>query len=133
MPDQGGCSCVQGISATLCEENIMFWEVSGIGTKVNFLGLFLSLTVPSESLLFSTLVICLLLFILLCLLFSVSCFRVWFLTGVSVSNTQDKTPPVPGSTIKAYLIDITRGRACATSSHVFSFFIIILFFKKTFF
>ena len=34
MSDQGGCSCVQGISATLCEENIMFWEVSGIGTKV---------------------------------------------------------------------------------------------------
>ena len=28
------CSCVQGISATLCEENIMFWEVSGIGTNV---------------------------------------------------------------------------------------------------
>ena len=27
-------SCVQGISATLCEENIMFWEVSGIGTEV---------------------------------------------------------------------------------------------------
>ena len=34
MSDQGGCSCVQGISATLCEENIMFWEVSGIGTEV---------------------------------------------------------------------------------------------------
>ena len=28
------CSCVQGISATLCEENIMFWEVSGTGTEV---------------------------------------------------------------------------------------------------
>ena len=28
------CSCVQGISATLCEKNIMFWEVSGIGTEV---------------------------------------------------------------------------------------------------
>ena len=34
MSDQGGCSCVQGISATLCEESIMFWEVSGIGTEV---------------------------------------------------------------------------------------------------
>ena len=34
MSDQGGCSCVQGISATLCEENIMFWEVSGIGTEI---------------------------------------------------------------------------------------------------
>ena len=33
------------------------------------------------------------------LLFSVSCFRLWFLTVVSVSNTQGKTPPVPGSTI----------------------------------
>ena len=26
--------CVQDISVTLCEENIMFWEVSGIGTEV---------------------------------------------------------------------------------------------------
>ena len=34
MSDQGGYSCVQGISANLCEENIMFWEVSGIGTEV---------------------------------------------------------------------------------------------------
>ena len=34
MSDQGGCSCVQGISATLCKENITFWEVSGIGTEV---------------------------------------------------------------------------------------------------
>ena len=34
MSDQGGCSCVQGISANLCEENIMLWEVSGIGTEV---------------------------------------------------------------------------------------------------
>ena len=34
MSDQGGCSCVRDISATLCEENIMFWEVSGIGTEV---------------------------------------------------------------------------------------------------
>ena len=85
MSDQGGCSCVQGISATLCEENIMFWEVSGIGTEVigllwnlpfleNFtglfyLGLFLSLIVPSGSLLLSA---------CSCLsdvvLFSVSCF-----------------------------------------------------------
>ena len=79
MSDQGGCSCVQDISLISCEENIMFWEVSGIGTEVIgllwnlpfleystglfFLGLFLSLIVPSESLLFSTLVICLLLFI----------------------------------------------------------------------
>ena len=54
---------------TLCEENIMFWEVSGIGTEVIgllwnlpfleystgllFLGLFLSFIVPSGSLLFS--------------------------------------------------------------------------------
>ena len=30
----GRCSCVQNISVTSCEENIMFWEVSGIGTKV---------------------------------------------------------------------------------------------------
>ena len=34
MSDQGGCLCVQDISVTLCEENIMFWEVSGIGTEV---------------------------------------------------------------------------------------------------
>ena len=34
MSDQGGCSCVQDISAILCEENIMFWEVSGIGAEV---------------------------------------------------------------------------------------------------
>ena len=33
MSDQGGCSCVQDISVTLCEENIMFWEVSGIVTE----------------------------------------------------------------------------------------------------
>ena len=38
MSDQGGCSCVQGIPVTLCEENITFWEVSGIGTEV--IGLF---------------------------------------------------------------------------------------------
>ena len=50
MSDQGGCSCVQGISANLCEENIMFWEVSGIVLKLFFLGLFLSLIVPSGSL-----------------------------------------------------------------------------------
>ena len=63
MSDQGGCFCVQEISVTLCEENIMFWEVSGIGTEVVgllwslpfleysnglvFLGLFLSFIVPS--------------------------------------------------------------------------------------
>ena len=63
-----GCSCVQGISATLCEENIMFREVSGIGAEVIgllwnlpfleystglfFLELFVSLIVPSGSLLF---------------------------------------------------------------------------------
>ena len=62
------CSCVQDISVTLCEENIMFWEVSGIGTEAIgplwnlpfleystgsfFLGLFLSFIVPSGSLLF---------------------------------------------------------------------------------
>ena len=28
------CSCVQDISVTLCEEKIMLWEVSGIGTEV---------------------------------------------------------------------------------------------------
>ena len=61
-----------------------------------FLGLFLSLIVPSESLLLSALVICL-------PLSSVSCFRVWFLAVVSVSNTQDKTPPVPGSTIIVHI------------------------------
>ena len=71
----------------LCEENIMFWEVSGTGTEVIgllwnlpfleysarlfFLGLFISFIVPSWS-----------------LLLSVSCFRLWFLTVVSVSNTQ---------------------------------------------
>ena len=27
------CSCVQGISVTLCEESIMFWKVSGIGSE----------------------------------------------------------------------------------------------------
>ena len=53
---------------TSCEENIMFWEVSGIGTEVIgllwnlpfleystglfFLGLFLPFVVPSGSLLF---------------------------------------------------------------------------------
>ena len=60
---QGGCSCVQDISVTLCEKNIMFWGVSGtdseiIGllwnlsfleycTDLFFLGLFLSFIVPS--------------------------------------------------------------------------------------
>ena len=34
MSDQGGCSRVQDISVTSCEKNIMFWEVSGIGTEV---------------------------------------------------------------------------------------------------
>ena len=34
MSDQGGCSWVQDTSVTLCEENKMFWEVSGIGTEV---------------------------------------------------------------------------------------------------
>ena len=68
MSDQGGCSCVQDILVTLCEENIMFWEVSGIGTEVIgllwnlpfleystglfFLRLFLSFIVPSWLLLF---------------------------------------------------------------------------------
>ena len=67
---------------TLCEENIMFWEVSGIGTEVigllwNLpfleystglfcLGLFLSFVVPSWSLLFS--VSCFL-YLVFCLLF----------------------------------------------------------------
>ena len=59
MSDQGGYSCVQGISANLCEENIMFWEVSGIGTEVIVSRVisFLDCT------LWVTLVICLLLFI----------------------------------------------------------------------
>ena len=52
MSDQGGCSCVQGISATLCEENIMFWEVSGIGTVVILSRVISFQIVPSESLLF---------------------------------------------------------------------------------
>ena len=68
MSDQGGCSCVQDILVALCEENIMFWEVSGIGTEVIgllwnlpfleystgllFLRLFLSFIVPSWLLLF---------------------------------------------------------------------------------
>ena len=65
MSDQEGCSCVQDISVTMCEENIMFWEVSGIGSEVIgllwslsfleystglfFLGLFLSFIVLSFS------------------------------------------------------------------------------------
>ena len=69
MSDQGGCSCVQDISVIFCEENIMFWEFSRIGTEVIgllwnlpfleystglfFLGLFLSFIVPSWSLLLS--------------------------------------------------------------------------------
>ena len=70
----------------------MSWEVSGIGTEVIgllwpflecftgslFLELFISFIVPSWPLLFSH-----------------SC----FLPVVSVSNTQGKTPLVPGSTI----------------------------------
>ena len=51
-----------------------------------FLGLFLSLIVPSESLLLSP-----------CSCLSDS--ALVLLSLVSVSNTQDKTPPVPGSTI----------------------------------
>ena len=34
MSDQGGCSCVQDISVTLCEKYRMFWEVSGIDSEV---------------------------------------------------------------------------------------------------
>ena len=35
VSDQGGCSCVQNISVTLCEKNIRYvWEVSGIGSGV---------------------------------------------------------------------------------------------------
>ena len=62
MSDQGACLCVQDISVISCEENIMFWEVSGIGssevigllwnlsfleysTRLFFLGLFLSFIV----------------------------------------------------------------------------------------
>ena len=80
------CSCVQDISVTLCEENITFWEVSGIGSEVIgllwnlsfleyytglfFLGLFLS------SLYLSFLRPLLVALVL------------WFLTVVSVSDTQ---------------------------------------------
>ena len=69
MSDQAGCSCVQDISVTLCEGNIMFWEVFGIGTEVIgllwnlpflkystgllFLGLFISFIVLPWSLLLS--------------------------------------------------------------------------------
>ena len=72
----------------------MFWEVSGIGTEVivSWVISFLDCT------LWVTLVFCLLLTDSVSCS-SVSCFRVWFLTVVSDSNTQDKTPPVPGSTI----------------------------------
>ena len=38
--------------------------------------------------------------LLVTLVFIVSCFRLWFLTVVPVSNTLGKTPPVPGSTIR---------------------------------
>ena len=34
FPGRTQYSCVQDIAVTLCEENIMFWEVSGIGTEV---------------------------------------------------------------------------------------------------
>ena len=34
LSDQGGCSCVQDISGTLSEENIMFWQISGIGSEI---------------------------------------------------------------------------------------------------
>ena len=94
MSDQGGCSCVQGISANLCEENIMFWEVYGIGTEVIFSRVisFIDCT------LWVTLVFC------SCFSDSAFVFCLLFLSlvpdCVSVSNTQDKTPPVPGSTIK---------------------------------
>ena len=71
------CSCVQDISVTLWEENIMFWEVSGIGSEIIgllwnlsfleysngmfFLGLFISfiftsLFFPTWSLLFLNLI-----------------------------------------------------------------------------
>ena len=78
--------------------------------KLFFLGLFLSLVVPSGSLLFSV----------SCLSDSVSCFRVWFLTVVSVSNTQGKTPPVPGSMINSASSEDEDGdgrpESCITSS-----------------
>ena len=62
MSDHGGFSYVQEISVTLCEENIVSWEVSGIGFEdigflwnlsfleyftglLFFLGLFLSFIV----------------------------------------------------------------------------------------
>ena len=101
---------------TSCKENIMFWEFSGIGAEVIgllwnlpfleystglfFLGLFLPFIVPSGSLLLSACSCYLPTLVYLTVsCSSVSCFRVWFLTVVSVSNTQNKTLQVPGSTI----------------------------------
>ena len=78
---------------TLCEENIMFWEVSGIGTEVIvllwnlpcseystglfFLGLFISFIVPSGSLLLSA---------CSCYLSLVYLTLSWFLSFVSESG-----------------------------------------------
>ena len=48
FPDGSKCPCVQDISSvTLCEENIMFWKVSGIGSEV--IGLFWNLSVLEYS------------------------------------------------------------------------------------
>ena len=46
------CSCIQDISVTLREKNMMFWEVSGIGSEAigplwNFLGIFVSIILLS--------------------------------------------------------------------------------------
>ena len=110
MSDQGGCSCVQDISVTLCEENIYCSEkfpgsvqrlldscgichVWNTPPGYSFSGYFFTSLYPLGLSCYLSLVLS------DSVLFSVSCFRVWFLTVASVSNTQDKIPPVPGSTI----------------------------------
>ena len=80
------CSCVQDISVTLCEENIMFWEVSGIGTEViELLRNLPFLEYPTLFFILSRVIsflhCTLLATLVFCLLFSASC----FLSLVSVS------------------------------------------------
>ena len=80
VSDQGGCSCVQDISVTSCEENMMLWEVSGTLVKFIILGMhhrvilsrviyFLLSTLASLSLLLSLLFLSLLHDSSFCLLF----------------------------------------------------------------
>ena len=87
----------------------MFWEVSGVDTEVirllwslpfwntppgySFSGYLFPSLYPLGHFCFLSLV-------------SVYCFRLWFLTVVPVSNTQGKTPSVPGSTITLVLIPV---------------------------